>query len=100
MRFLSKPKINREHFIINKEIDPNLIHKLSVAFENLDIEKIKLVLIDISKTHYCTSSIPETLGISRSSFYNMLSPDGNPGFVTMLRLLSLFNIKLTAKFEQ
>jgi len=95
MRFslLSKPKINREHFIINEEIEPKLIAELSTALDNLDIEKIKSVLMEIAKTHHRRQSIPETLGISRSSFYNILSPEGNPSFITILRLLNLFDIK-------
>jgi DNA-binding phage protein len=97
MRFLSKPKINREHFIVNKDIDQDLIRELSIALDNLNIDKIKSVLMIISKTHHRTQSIPETLGISRSSFYNILSPSGNPGFITILRLLNLFDIKFTVE---
>lgn len=95
MRFslLSKPKINRESFIDNKEIDQYLISELSIALDNLDIEKIKSILMEIAKTHHRRQSIPETLGISRSSFYNILSPSGNPSFITILRLLNLFDIK-------
>jgi len=92
-KFLSKPVIEREHFIVNKEIDPKLISELSVALDNLDIEKIKSILMEIAKTHHRRQSIPETLGISRSSFYNILSSVGNPSFITILRLLNLFDIK-------
>jgi len=97
MRFLSKPKISREHFLVNKEIDPKLIKELSVALDDLNQEKIKSILMTISKTHHRAASIPEILGISRSSFYNILSPAGNPGFITILRLLNLFDIKLSVE---
>ncbi|MCL2758320.1 MAG: hypothetical protein FWE64_03305 [Alphaproteobacteria bacterium] len=93
-KFLSKPVIERQHFIVNKKIDQKLIAELSVALDNLDIEKIKSVLMEIAKTHPRRSDIPAILGISRPGFYNILSPSGNPGFITILRLLNLFDIKL------
>jgi DNA-binding phage protein len=99
MGFLSKPKINREYFLVNKEIDSKLIHQLSIALDNLDINQIKSILMDISKTHHRTASIPATLGISRSSFYNILSPSGNPSFMTILRLLNLFDIKFKVEIR-
>ena len=92
-KFLSKPVINREHFIRNKGIDPKMIAELSTSLDNLDIEKIKSVLMQMSKLHPRLMGIPEMLGISRSSFYHMLSPAGNPSFITILRLLNLFDIK-------
>ena len=99
MRFslLSKPKIKREHFIKNKNICPKLVAELSVALDNLDIEKIKSILRELTKTNARISSAFETLGISKSGFYNILSPNGNPEFVTILRLLNLFDIKLSAE---
>lgn len=99
MRFslLSKPKIERQHFLNNKEIDPKTIHELSIALDNLDVDKIKSVLKDLSGTYHRTSSVFEILGISKSGFYKMLSPDGNPEFITVLRLLNLFDIKLQAE---
>ena len=99
MRFslLSKPKIDRQNFLKNKEIDPKLIYELSIALNNLDIEKIKSVLKELSKTHHRISSVFETLAISKSGYYKMLSPDGNPEFITILRLLNLFDIKLVAE---
>jgi len=94
---LSKPKIERDNFIKNKEIDPKLIAELSVALNNLDIEKIKSILRELTQTNQRISSAFETLGLSKSGFYNMLSSNGNPEFVTILRLLNLFDIKLTAE---
>lgn len=101
MRFslLSKPKIERENFIKNKDIDSKLVADLSVALNDLDIEKIKSILRELTKTHHRISSVFETLGLSKSGFYNMLSPNGNPEFVTILRLLNLFDIKLTAELR-
>jgi len=99
MRFsiLSKPKIERQHFIKNKEIDLELLNELSSALDNLDIEKIKSILKELSKTNHHISKAFEMLGISKSGFYKMLSPEGNPEFVTILRLLNLFDIRLTAE---
>jgi DNA-binding phage protein len=94
---LSKPKIERENFIKNKEINPELVAELSLALDNLDIEKIKSILRGLTKTNQRISSAFEMLGLSKSGFYNMLSPKGNPEFVTILRLLNLFNIKLSAE---
>ncbi|MCL2338467.1 MAG: hypothetical protein FWC51_00755 [Proteobacteria bacterium] len=101
MRFslLSKPKTERENFIENKGINPELVAELSVALNNLDIEKIKSILRALTKTNQRISSAFETLGISKSGFYNMLSPNGNPEFVTILRLLNLFDIKLSAEIR-
>jgi len=99
MRFslLNKPKIERQDFIKNKEIDPKLIQELSSALDNLDIEKIKSIIKELTKTNDRISSAFEMLELSKSGFYNMLSPNGNPEFVTILRLLNLFDIKLTAE---
>ena len=91
---LSKLKIERQHFIVNKKIAPKLISELSIALDNLDIEKMKSILKEISKTHPRISDIPAMLGISRPGFYKILSPNGNPEFITILRLLNLFDIKL------
>jgi len=96
-KFLSKPVIERQHFIRNKEIDHKLIDELSIALDNLDIEKMKSVLKKISKIHPRISDIPAMLGISRPGYYKMLSPNGNPEFITILRLLNLFDIKLQAE---
>jgi len=99
MRFnlLSKPKIDRKYFQKNKEIDPKIIAELTTALDNLDIEKIKLLIKELSKTNTRISGTFEILNISKSGFYKMLSPNGNPEFVTILRLLNLFDIKLTAE---
>ena len=95
-KFLSKPVIERQHFIRHKKIDQKLIAALSAALDNLDIEKMKIILKDIFRTHPRISDIPAVLGISRPGYYKMLSPDGNPEFITILRLLNLFDIKLQA----
>ena len=102
MRFsvLSKPKIERQHFLRHNQIDQKLISELSIALNDLDIEKMKSVLKDISKTHSRISDIPAILGISRPGFYKMLSPEGNPEFITILRLLNLFDIKLQAEIRK
>jgi len=99
MRFslLSKPKIERQNFTKNKDIGPKLVAELSIALDNLDIEKIKSILRELTKTNHRISSAFEILGLSKSGFYNMLSPNGNPEFVTILRLLNLFDIKLKAE---
>ncbi len=101
MRFspFSKPKIERKNFIKNKDIDSKLVADLSAALNDLDIEKIKSILRELTKTNARISSVFETLGLSKSGFYNMLSPNGNPEFVTILRLLNLFDIKLTAEIR-
>ena len=101
MRFslLSKPKIERKNFIKNKDIDQKLITELTIALDNLDIEKIKSILRELTKTNQRISSTFEILGLSKSGFYNMLSPNGNPEFVTILRLLNLFDIKLKAEIR-
>jgi len=53
--------------------------------------------LELSKTNSRISGTFEMLGLSKSGFYNMTSPKGNPEFVTILRLLNLFDIKLTAE---
>lgn len=96
---LSKPKIERKYFLHNEKIDDNLISEFSFALDSMDIEKIKIILKKISKTNSKISEIPATLGISRAGFYKMLSTTGNPEFITILRLLNYFGIKLSVKAE-
>jgi len=101
MRFLSKPKIEQQqHLPESPEIDRGPIHELSIALDNLDMERIKFILNQLSNTYHRKTRIPASLGISRSGFHKMLSSNGNPEFMTILRLLNLLDIKLQAEPRQ
>ena len=43
--------------------------------------------------------VAEAAGASRESLYRALSANGNPEFVTVLKVLASLNIKLTAQAE-
>jgi len=50
----------------------------------------------IARTRGMTRIARET-GLSRESLYRALSADGNPEFVTVLRIMEAFGLRLTAE---
>lgn len=69
---------------------------LKVAFEEGDPELITELLGDIARSKGMTDLAKRT-GLSRQSLYKALSPDGNPEFVTVLKVLQAFGLGLTVE---
>lgn len=72
---------------------------LQVAFEEGNVEDIMNVLSAISRAKGMTK-IAKNLGVGRESLYKSLSPEGNPSFATIIKLLSNLGLCLTIKTKE
>ena len=71
---------------------------LNAALEDGDPELLRLVLGDIARSKGVTEIARET-GLSQSSLYKALSPDGNPEFATVASALKAMGLKLSVTRE-
>ena len=69
---------------------------LQEAFKDGDPKLIKACLKDVLKSRNMTALAKET-GISRTGLYKMLSENGNPEFVSILKILKALNLELTVR---
>lgn len=69
---------------------------LEAALEDGDPKLIAAVLGDVARAKGMTQLARET-GLSRESLYRSLSPDGNPEFSTVLKVLRAFGVRLEAR---
>jgi len=68
---------------------------LAEAFETKDPGLIADAIGAVARARGM-SDVAHAAGVSRSSLYKALRPDGNPELGTVLRVLSAFNVGLTA----
>lgn len=68
---------------------------LEVALEEGDPALITAALGDIARAKGMTQIARDT-GLGRESLYKALSPEGNPEFATILKVVSALGIKLHA----
>lgn len=68
---------------------------LEAAIEDGDPQLIAAVLGDIARAKGMTH-IARATGLGRESLYKALSPDGNPEFATVLRVIAALGLKLKA----
>ena len=77
------------------ESDDEMAAYLEAAFEEGDAALIASVLGDIARAKGMTQIARET-GLGRESLYKALSPDGNPEFSTILKVVEALGLKLHA----
>jgi probable addiction module antidote protein len=70
---------------------------LEAALEENDPALIAAALGDIARAKGMTNIAKET-GLGRESLYKALSPEGNPEFSTVLKVVSALGLKLHAGF--
>lgn len=75
--------------------DQDMIAFLEAAFEEGDASLIAAVLGDIARAKGMTQIAKET-GLGRESLYKALSPEGNPEFSTILKVVGALGMKLHA----
>jgi probable addiction module antidote protein len=75
--------------------DQDMIAYLEAAFEEGDASLIAAVLGDIARAKGMTQIAKET-GLGRESLYKALSPEGNPEFSTILKVVGALGMKLHA----
>ena len=68
---------------------------LNVALEEGDLSLIMASLGDIARARRMASIAHET-GLGRESLYKSLSPDGNPEFATVLKVMRALGLRLKA----
>jgi probable addiction module antidote protein len=67
---------------------------LDAALEDDDPDLLKAALGDIARAKGM-SEIARAAGLSRASLYKALSPDGNPEFATVARVLKALGLRLS-----
>jgi probable addiction module antidote protein len=66
---------------------------LDAILEDDDPELLKVALGDIARSKGM-SEVARTVGMSRASLYKALSPEGNPEFATVAKVLHALGLRL------
>jgi probable addiction module antidote protein len=77
------------------ETEEDMAAYLEAALEENDHTLIAAALGDIAKAKGMTQ-IAKKAGLGRESLYKALSPDGNPEFSTVLKVVSALGLRLHA----
>ncbi len=78
------------------ETDEDMAAYLEATLEEGDPALITAALGDIARAKGMTQIARET-GLGRESLYKALSPDGNPEFATVLKVVRALGLKLHAE---
>lgn len=93
--FMSQPITTRwdpaEHF----ETEEDMAAYLEAALEEGDPALIAAALGDIARAKGMTQ-VARDAGLGRESLYKALSPEGNPEFATIMKVVSALGLKLHA----
>jgi probable addiction module antidote protein len=79
----------------NLETEEDMAAYLEAALEDGDPALIGAALGDIARAKGMTQIARDT-GLGRESLYKALSPDGNPEFATILKVINALGLKLHA----
>ncbi|HEX7551087.1 MAG TPA: addiction module antidote protein [Candidatus Methylomirabilis sp.] len=77
------------------ETDEDMAAYLEAALEDGDPAVVAAALGDIARAKGMTQLARET-GLGRESLYKALSPDGNPEFATVLKVVRALGLRLHA----
>ena len=77
------------------ETEEDVVLYLEAAFEDGDPGLIAAALGDVARAKGMTKVAAEA-GLGRESLYKALSPDGNPEFATVLKVLRALGLRLHA----
>ncbi|MFC1529519.1 addiction module antidote protein [Gemmatimonadota bacterium] len=78
------------------ETDEDMVLYLEAALESGDASLVAAALGDIARAKGMTE-IAREAGLGRESLYKALSPEGNPEFATVLKVVRALGLKLHAK---
>jgi len=78
------------------ESEEDMAAYLEAALDEGDAALVAAALGDIARAKGMTSIAKET-GLGRASLYKALSPEGNPEFDTILKVIRSLGLKLHAK---
>jgi probable addiction module antidote protein len=73
--------------------DQDIAHYLEAVFEDGDPALVAAALGDVARAKGM-SQIAHAAGLGRESLYKALSPEGNPQFATVLKVLRALGLKL------
>ena len=77
------------------ETEEDIVLYLEAAFEDGDPGLIAAALGDVARAKGMTTVAAEA-GLGRESLYKALSPDGNPEFATVLKVMRALGLRLHA----
>ena len=89
---LTRPWDAAEHL----ETEEDIVAYLEAALESGDAPLVAAALGDIARAKGMTE-IAREAGLGRESLYKALSPEGNPEFATVLKVVRALGLKLHAK---
>ena len=78
------------------ETEKDMVAYIEAALESDDAALIAAALGDIARAKGMTAVAKEA-GLGRESLYKALSPEGNPEFATILKVISALGLQLHVK---
>ena len=73
--------------------DEDIAHYLEAVFEDGDPSLVAAALGDVARAKGM-AQIAKAAGLGRESLYKALSPEGNPEFATVLKVMRALELKL------
>ena len=73
--------------------DQDIVYYLEAVFEDGDPALVAAALGDVARAKGM-SQIAQAAGLGRESLYKALSPEGNPEFATVLKVVRALGLKL------
>ena len=95
---MAKVKTKRWDPAEHLESEEDMAAYLEAALEDGDPALIAAALGDIARAQGMSQIAPKT-GLGRESLYKALSPDGNPEFSTVLKVVRALGLRLHATSE-
>ncbi|MCY3914359.1 MAG: putative addiction module antidote protein [Chloroflexi bacterium] len=80
------------------DTDEDIVAYLEAAFEHGDPALIAAALGDVARARGMTK-VAADAGLGRESLYKALSPNGNPEFATVLKVMQALGLRLHASPE-
>ena len=80
------------------ETDEDIVAYLEAAFEDGNPALIAAALGDVARARGMTK-VAADAGLGRESLYKALSPNGNPKFATVLKVMQALGLRLHASTE-
>jgi probable addiction module antidote protein len=91
----SRPKIKTKPWdsAAYLKTDEDIAHYLEAVFEDGDPRLVAAALGDVARAKGM-AQIAKAAGLGRESLYKALSPEGNPEFATVLKVMRALGLKL------
>lgn len=90
---MGKTKTTRWDVVDHLKTDEDIANYLEAVLEDGDPALVAAALGDIARAKGMTQ-VARDAGLGRESLYKALSPDGNPEFATVLKVIRALGLKL------